>query len=92
MKRGTRPRFLSGSSLRHTVTAPIVQLERLIPPRPNRMNDAARWREIQLWPDVLACTSWPKRTAEQSRAHLKNRAKHMALRHADVFLALALEH
>jgi aminoglycoside 6'-N-acetyltransferase len=56
------------------------------------MDDAARWHEIQSSPDVRAYTSWPERTAAESRTHLKHRTKHVVLRRADDFLALAIEH
>jgi RimJ/RimL family protein N-acetyltransferase len=56
------------------------------------MDDAVPWREIQLSPDVLAYTSWPERTPAQSLAHLRHRTRHVVLRYADDFLALAVEH
>ncbi|TQO19469.1 RimJ/RimL family protein N-acetyltransferase [Rhodoglobus vestalii] len=91
MRSSLRPRFLRGSSLKHTVQAPTLHTERLVL-RPHRIADAARWYEIQSSPDVLAYTSWPERDAAQSRIHLKERTRHVVLKQANDFLALAIEH
>ena len=91
MKLGFRPRFLRGSSLEHVAHAPTLRTERLVL-RPHRLEDAARWYEIQSSPDVLAYTSWPQRDEAESRIHLKQRTKQVVLKQANDFLALAIEH
>jgi RimJ/RimL family protein N-acetyltransferase len=91
MKINTRPRFLRGAGVAHAVAAPTVHTERLVL-RPHRMEDAERWYAIQSSSGVRAYTSWPDRTRAQSRAHLKHRTKHVVLKQADDFLALAIEH
>src|SRR5664279_3107474 len=86
-----RPRFARGASIDHAITAPVLETERLVL-RPHRIDDASRWYEIQSSPDVYTYTSWPKRTEAQSRIHLKHRMKHVVLKQADDFMALAIEH
>ncbi|WP_341953792.1 GNAT family N-acetyltransferase [Salinibacterium sp. TMP30] len=86
-----RPRLIRGSALERAISAPTLHTQRLVL-RPHRMDDAQRWQEIESSPDVRAYTSWPKRTAAESRTHLKHRTKHVELKQADDFLALAIEH
>lgn len=87
----TRPRFMRGPSLPNPVEATVVHTDRLIL-RPHVMTDADRWFEIQSDPQVRAFTSWPERTREESRRHLKVRTGQVLLKHTDDFFALAVEH
>jgi RimJ/RimL family protein N-acetyltransferase len=91
LKLNARPRFLRGAALAQPIIAPTLHTERLVL-RPHHMDDAKRWYEIQSSPDVRTYTSWPDRTRTQSRVHLKHRTKHVVLKQADDFLALAIEH
>ncbi|QYH34582.1 GNAT family N-acetyltransferase [Salinibacterium sp. M195] len=91
MRFAQRPRFIRGSSLERAIAAPTLETERLRL-RPHRIDDATRWFEIQSSSDVQEFTSWPERTRIESYAHLQHRTKHVVLKQADDFLALAIEH
>jgi len=91
MKLSLRPRFVRGPSMDRVVNAPTLVTDRLTL-RPHRIDDAARWYEIQSSPDVHKFTSWPKRSRSESYAHLLHRTKHVKLLQANDFLALAIEH
>lgn len=90
MKHSLRPRFIRGPSMKRTVVAPTIATDRLTL-RPHRMDDADRWYEIQSSPEVQAFTSWPLRSRSESAEHLVHRTKHVKLRQANDFLALAIE-
>ncbi|GHD83393.1 RimJ/RimL family protein N-acetyltransferase [Salinibacterium amurskyense] len=90
MKLSLRPRFVRGPSMDRVVNAPTLATDRLTL-RPHRIEDAARWYEIQSSPDVHKFTSWPERSRSESYAHLLHRTKHVKLLQANDFLALAIE-
>jgi len=90
MKLSLRPRFVRGPSMDRAVNAPTLVTDRLTL-RPHRIEDAARWYEIQSSPDVHKFTSWPERSRSESSAHLLHRTKHVKLLQANDFLALAIE-
>lgn len=85
-----RPRFTRGPSIENPVHSPVITTERLTL-RPHTIADAGRWFEIQSSSAVREFTSWPDRDELASRRHLKDRTRHIALRQADDFLALAID-
>lgn len=86
----SRPRAFRGPRIDRPLVRPTVVTRRLTL-RPHRLDDAGAWFALQSVAHINHYLNWPERDERQSRAHLRDRTRHVELTQLDDFLALAID-